>query len=236
MSRKNHKLIGGRLLQTDKKYSHLKMKQKEKINLWINEEIRAYYEHSGKFPRKPEAFTEVLERLYMRIEDAGIWIPYGEIHKRYFGKRNSRIDKVEGQIRKEERSRAKAQITIEALPYDFAVCKVEDYSQADPSAMFCFPQKTDEENSLVCLSSQIPSNTTDLQDGWKAFRIKGQMEFSLIGILSGIAAVLANKAIRIYALSTFNTDYVLVDREDFEKAIEALRNAGYSIADDEGKQ
>ena len=141
MSRKNHKLIDGRLLQTDKKYSHLKMKQKEKINLWINEEIRAYYEHSGKFPRKPEAFTEVLERLYMRIEDAGIWIPYGEIHKRYFGKRNSRIDKVEGQIRKEERSRAKAQITIEALPYDFAVCKVEDYSQADPSDMFCFLRK-----------------------------------------------------------------------------------------------
>ena len=233
MSRKNHKLIDGRLLQTDKKYSNLKMKQKEKINLWINEEIRAYYERNGNFPRKPEAFMDVLDRLYTRIEDAGIWIPYDEIHKRYFGTRNGRIDKVEGQIRKEERSLAKAQITIELLPYDFAVCKMEDYSHIDPSAMFCFPQKTDEENSLVCLSSQIPPDTTALQDGWKAFRIKGQMEFSLIGILSGIAAVLASKAISIYAISTFNTDYVLVDRDDFEKAIDALRSAGYTIADDD---
>ena len=59
------------------------------------------------------------------------------------------------------------------------------------------------------------------------------MEFSLIGILSGIAAVLASKAISIYAISTFNTDYVLVDRDDFEKAIDALRSAGYTIADDD---
>ena len=231
MSRKNHKMIDGRLLQMDKKYSHLKMKQKEKINLWINEEIKAYYKRNGSFPRQPEPFIEVLDRLYARIEKVGIWIPYDEIYSHYFGKRHSRIDKVEGQIRKEERSLAKAQIIIEPLSSDFAVCKVYDYSHINPESMFCFPQKTDEENSLVCLSSQIPPNTTDLQDGWRAFRIKGQMEFSLIGILAGIAAVLANKAISIYAISTFNTDYVLVDKEDFEKAIDALRSAGYTIVD-----
>ena len=52
MSRKNHKMIDGKLLQTDKKYSNLKMKQKENINLWIAEEIRAYYKLNGKMPRK----------------------------------------------------------------------------------------------------------------------------------------------------------------------------------------
>ncbi len=122
-------------------------------------------------------------------------------------------------------------IVIEPLPYSFAVCKVEDYSQVDPSAAFCFPQKTDEENSLVCLSEQIPDNTTELQDGWRAFRIKGQMDFSLIGILSGIATVLADKAISIFAISTFNTDYILIQKDDFEMAIKVLQKAGYKIQD-----
>ena len=231
MSRKNHKMVDGRLLQMDKRYSNLKQSQKEKINIWINEEIRSFYKEQGILPRKPEQFQLVLDRLYQRIDEAGIWIPYGEIHKRFFGSRNGRIDKVYGQIQKEERSRAKEQIVIEPLSDSFAVCKVEDYSQVDPSAAFCFPQKTDEENSLVCLSEQVPDNTTEIQDGWRAFRIKGQMDFSLIGILSGIATVLAGKAISIFALSTFNTDYILVQKEDFSKAIEVLQKAGYSIQD-----
>ena len=94
MSRKNHKMIDSRLLQTDKKYSNLKMGQKEKINRWINEEIRRYYKETGIFPRKEQEFEIVLNRLYDRIEHANIWIPYGEIHKRFFGSRNGRIDKV----------------------------------------------------------------------------------------------------------------------------------------------
>lgn len=231
MSRKNHKMVDGRLLQMDKRYSNLKQGQKEKINIWINEEIRSFYKKQGILPRKPEQFQLVLDRLYQRIDAAGIWIPYGEIHKRFFGSRNGRIDKVYGQIQKEERSRAKEQIEIEPLPYSFAVCKVENYSQVDLSAVFCFPQKTDEENSLVCLSEQIPDNATELQDGWRAFRIKGQMEFSLIAILSGIATVLAGKAISIFAISTFNTDYILVQKDDFEKAIEVLQKAGYKVQD-----
>ena len=67
------------------------------------------------------------------------------------------------------------------------------------------------------------------EDEWKAFRIKGQMEFSLIGILSGISTILAGKAIGIFAISTFNTDYILVKQDDFEKAINALDYAGYTI-------
>ena len=55
------------------------------------------------------------------------------------------------------------------------------------------------------------------------------MDFSLIGILSGIATVLAGKVISIFALSTFNTDYILVQKEDFNKAIEVLQKAGYSM-------
>ena len=104
---------------------------------------------------------------------------------------------------------------------------MEDYSKVNLSGAFCFLQKTDEENSLVCLSDQIPENVTEVQDGWRAFRVKGQMDFSLIGILAGIATVLADEAISIFAISTFNTDYILVDEEDFEKAADVLKNAGY---------
>ena len=136
---------------------------------------------------------------------------------------------VKNKIQKGEHSQTREQILIEPLLPSFAICKVENYSQVDPSAAFCFPQKTDEENSLVCLSDQVPSNTTESQDGWRAFRIKGQMDFSLIGILSGIAALLADKGIRIFVISTFNTDYILVRKEDFEKAAEVLQEAGYSI-------
>ena len=131
------------------------------------------------------------------------------------------------QIQKAERSRSREQILIERLPCTFAVCKVEDYSKVNLSGAFCFLQKTDEENSLECLSDQIPENVTEVQDGWRAFRVKGQMDFSLIGILAGIATVLADEAISIFAISTFNTDYILVDEEDFEKAADVLKNAGY---------
>ncbi len=123
------------------------------------------------------------------------------------------------------------QIIVETLPYSFAVCKVEDYSQVNSSEMFCFIQKTDEENSLVCLSEHVPSNITGVQDGWRAFRIKGQLDFSLIGILSGIASCLADEAISIYTISTFNTDYILVNCNDFENAIDTLKIAGYQVTE-----
>ena len=102
MSRKNHKMIDGKLLQTDKKYSNLKMKQKENINLWIAEEIRAYYKLNGKMPRKEHEFQIILDKLYERIDAADIWIPYEEIHKRFMGSRMGRVDKIEGKNKKEE--------------------------------------------------------------------------------------------------------------------------------------
>lgn len=65
--------------------------------------------------------------------------------------------------------------------------------------------------------------------GWKAFRIQGVLDFSLIGILSKISGILADNKIGIFAVSTYNTDYVLTKEENFEKAIEVLENKGYDI-------
>lgn len=104
MSTKNHKMVDGKLLQTDKKYNALKMKQKEKIALWLNEEITIYYRNHGAWPTREHEYKQVLEKLYDRINAAEIWIPYGEICKHFLGKRNSRIGKVQSALAKQERS------------------------------------------------------------------------------------------------------------------------------------
>lgn len=112
---------------------------------------------------------------------------------------------------------------IKSLDYDFSVCKVEDYSQVNLASEFCFIQKTDEENSLVCLTEDVPANVIIQEDGWKALRVEGVLDFSLIGILSRISGILAENQISIFALSTYNTDYILVKKENFEKAISLLQ-------------
>ena len=120
-------------------------------------------------------------------------------------------------------------ITIEPLDVDLSVCKVEDYSQVDICQPFCFTGSTDEEFSLVCPTDMVPGNTTDRDDGWRAFRIVGVLDFSLIGILAGISGLLAENKIRLFAVSTYNTDYILTKAENFERALDVLRNAGYII-------
>lgn len=120
-------------------------------------------------------------------------------------------------------------MTIEKLAYDFSVCKVADFSAVDIESDFCFIGKTDEEQSVVCITEAVPLNTTERDDGWKAFRIKGVLDFSLIGILAKIATLLAENEIGIFAVSTYNTDYILTKADNFEKAISVLNNADYKI-------
>ena len=64
---------------------------------------------------------------------------------------------------------------------------------------------------------------TYCNDGWKAFRIQGVLDFSLIGILAKIATVLADNGISIFAVSTYNTDYVLIKKENYQKALDILQ-------------
>ncbi len=121
------------------------------------------------------------------------------------------------------------EIKIEPIDGDFSVCKVRDFSQVNLEAEYCFIGKTDEEKSLVCLTEDVPENVTVRDDGWRAFRIWGVLDFSLIGILSRISAVLADSGIGIFALSTYNTDYILTKRDNRERALQALKKAGYEV-------
>jgi len=118
---------------------------------------------------------------------------------------------------------------LKKIDQDFSVCKVADYTLVDLNAAFCFVGKTDEENSLVCLTKDVPPNATERSYCWKAFRIQGILDFSLIGILSGISGILAENKIGIFVVSTFNTDYVLTKKEEYQKTVRVLGNAGYKI-------
>lgn len=117
-------------------------------------------------------------------------------------------------------------ITIETLNVKLSVCKVEDYSQVDISRPFCFTGCTDEENSLVCPTEMVPQNATERDDGWRVFRIVGVLDFSLIGILARISEILAKNGIGLFAVSTYNTDYILTKEENFNKALEVLESEG----------
>ena len=118
---------------------------------------------------------------------------------------------------------------LKTFDYELTVCKVADISMLDLSREFYFIGKTDEEISLVCRTEDTPAATTARDDGWKCFRIQGVLDFSLIGILSKISGILADNSIGIFAVSTYNTDYILVKAENFSKATEVLAAEGYTV-------
>ena len=120
-------------------------------------------------------------------------------------------------------------MTIKVLPYQFTVCKLDSAGKIPSDREFCFTAITDEEVSLVCRSSDVPDKTLVRDDGWKGFRIEGVLDFSLIGILAKISAILAENKIGIFAVSTYNTDYIFVKEENLDKALSALENSGYKI-------
>ncbi len=119
---------------------------------------------------------------------------------------------------------------LKELPWELTVCKLPSAAGIDLAADFFFIGKTDEEISLVCKTECTPGNTTAREDGWRGFRIEGVLDFSLTGILSGLSGILAENGIGIFAVSTYNTDYILVKAEQFDRALEALKAAGYGTA------
>ncbi len=118
---------------------------------------------------------------------------------------------------------------LKKIDCDFSICKVKNYNAELLNAEYCFIGKTNEEKSLVCKTSDVPADAEDRDDGWRAFRIQGILDFSLIGILSKISAILAENKIGIFAVSTFNTDYIFTKKKNFEKALKILSNNGYKI-------
>ena len=97
------------------------------------------------------------------------------------------------------------------------------------SGKVCSVTRTAEELSVVCGEAAVPPHT-DAQRGWRALKVHGPLDFSLTGVLAALSAPLAHAGISIFALSTFDTDYVLVRDEDLDRACDALEQAGHIVA------
>lgn len=118
---------------------------------------------------------------------------------------------------------------LKVLSPVFSVCKIPDLSMVNMKDDYVFIGKTEEELSLVCNSKYVPNNYTDREDNWRAFKIQGPLDFSLIGILSKLTKILADNKIGVFAISTYNTDYILVKEEMLSIATKSLTEAGYGI-------
>ena len=172
-------------------------------------------------------------RKTARTKDSEKFILPEDISEYYNSGKNVVYYCHKGRRKQEAWGQAKTEIKIilEALQPRFSVCKVTDYSGIDLAQSFCFTGTTDEEKSLVCPEALVPENTTERDDGWRGFRITGQLDFSLIGILARISKILAEGGIGIFAISTYNTDYILTKEENFKKALIILKDSGYGIKD-----
>ncbi len=88
--------------------------------------------------------------------------------------------------------------------------------------------RTADELSLVLPEAEAPA-TGKIEPGWRALKVAGPLDFSLTGILASLAVPLAEARISLFAISTFDTDYVLVRAVDLERAQEVLKAAGHKI-------
>ena len=88
--------------------------------------------------------------------------------------------------------------------------------------------RTEEELSIVCESRFVPSDVRQSR-GWRMMQVQGPLDFDLVGILHGVSAPLAAARISVFAVSTFDTDYVLVRETDLQNAVSCLRQAGIIV-------
>lgn len=117
-------------------------------------------------------------------------------------------------------------MNISLLSGNFVVCRL-DAEDCIPTWIatksFYSITRTNEELSIVCLDKNVPSEIK-CEKGWRILKIEGPLDFSLIGILSKISTLLANEKISIFAVSTYDTDYILIKEESIENSIRILED------------
>lgn len=94
--------------------------------------------------------------------------------------------------------------------------------------------RTPDELSIVCETAHVPDGVQK-EDGWRTLVIEGRLDFTVTGILAGLATALAAAGVSIFALSTYDTDYLLVREHDLPKAVAALRDGGYTVSEHMGR-
>ena len=122
-------------------------------------------------------------------------------------------------------------LTLSVLPGRFAICRLVAEAEVPDWALrggFASITRAPGELSIVCGEENVPAQIT-AERGWRLLGVRGPLDFLLTGILAGLAGPLAEAGISIFAISTFETDYLLVGEAALEKAAGVLERAGHTI-------
>jgi hypothetical protein len=126
---------------------------------------------------------------------------------------------------------ADRRLTLVVLPGAFAVCRLgaggppPAWANAGP---FSSLTRTADELSVVCPEGAVPEGTR-CEWGWRCLRVAGPLDFALVGVLASLLVPLAEAGVSTFAVSTFDTDYLLVREADLGRAAAALRAAGHAV-------
>jgi hypothetical protein len=113
----------------------------------------------------------------------------------------------------------------------FAVCRLEPDAPIPPWATagnFFSITRTGDELSVVCPQEVVPEGVK-CERGWRCLRVAGTIPFSVVGVLASLTAPVADAGISVFAISTFDTDYLLVKEKDLAVAMDALRGFGHVV-------
>ena len=122
-------------------------------------------------------------------------------------------------------------LNLKPLPQDLAICRLDPDRPVPENLMqapFYSITRTAQELSVVCPESAVPQNAR-AERGWKALKVEGPLDFATTGVLASLTGPLAEAHVSVFALSTYETDYLLIRSTDVTAAISALRAAGHSI-------
>lgn len=126
----------------------------------------------------------------------------------------------------------KPRLNLQRLEGTLAVCRLAPKAPvpawAFSSGPLCSVTRTREELSVVCLEACVPIGVR-CERGWLALKVEGPLDFGLTGILDALTDPLARAGVSIFAVSTFDTDYLMIREAQLEEAEAALRAAGHSL-------
>jgi hypothetical protein len=127
-------------------------------------------------------------------------------------------------------------LTLQLLNETFTINKLPQFAEI-PSILangeMCFISRTDEELSIVCPDFMAPNNVQQ-ELGWRCLKVDGTMKLQEVGVLTSVLQPLADAGLPIFAISTFNTDYVFVMDEHLVNVVQALQKAGHTFEHKEG--
>lgn len=123
------------------------------------------------------------------------------------------------------------QLNLHKLKGEYSILKLDSLPDVRAIDGFFALTRTDDEISLVCLNSEADKlNPYARENDYQVLRVAGQLDFSLVGILARMAGALAGAGIPVCAVSTYDTDYLLVKAGNMDSAFKALEAAGCSVA------